>query len=119
MTKDDPAKRQQRFIEPLQKALVEAEAAADEAKAIGHKRFTIEAEVIRSLTAAMLNLHRGLAARAEGSANAREFFTKAQQEFKNLETVWPSLQQLNPGTDSDGPMADYRRDLPGFIASLH
>jgi len=116
--KGNPAKRQQFFIEPLQKALTEAEAAAVEAKAIGHERFTTEAEVIRSLAAAMLALHRGLAARHEGAADARDFFATAQREFKRFEAIWPTVQRLNPGTEPKGPMAGYRRDLPGLLASL-
>jgi len=116
--KGNAARRRKQYIEPLEDAVAEALAAAEEAKIIGAERLIAEAEVIRSLSAALLALHRGFAARDEGSADSREHFAAAQEEFKRLEEAWTTIQGLNPGTVPDGPVVGYRHDLQDLLTSL-
>lgn len=116
--KGNAAKRRKLYIEPLEGAVAEALAAAEEAKIIGADRLITEAEVIRSLSAALLALHRGFADRDEDFPDFREHFTTALEEFKRLEEAWTNVQQLNPGTVPDGPAVGYRRDLLDLVTSL-
>ena len=116
--KANPAKWRKACVGRLQKGLAEAKLAAAKAEGIGHERFATEAEVIRSFTKALLALYRGFAARQEETGNARDCFAAAQQEFERLEKVWPVLQQLNPGTEPEGPMPEIRRDLVGVLAAF-
>jgi|GEM_PF-2042991 len=118
LSKTAPAKRRKEHIEPLEGAVNEAQIAATEANAIGDERLIAEAEVIRSLSAALLALHRGFAARDQDSPEAGDYFAAAQQEFKRLEKVWVTVKQLNPGTTPAGPVASLRRDLSKFLTSI-
>jgi len=116
--KGDAARRRKQYIEPLENAVAKAEAAAAQAKIIDAERLTTEAEVIRSLSAALLALHRGFAARDEGSPDSRSHFATARHEFERLEKVWTTLERLNPGTVPNGPVAGYRRDLLDLLTPL-
>jgi len=114
----DPEKRRVEFIEPLEKALVAAEAAAEAALAIGADRLITETAVMRALTKGVLNLHLAIAARESGTGNDayRAHLETALAEFSRIEAAWPGLCQLNPGTEPEDPVWPYRREIRELLA---
>ena len=117
LEKVSPENLRSNYIEPLQKAVTEAQRALSIAKIIDYERFKIEVEVILAMSRALLSLHQGFYHYGKDASKARGFFEEAKEHFRDLERVWPELERINPGTVKNGPMPGYRRDLPEFLKS--